>query len=464
MNNRYTRISKVLNLLIDFLILNFSLYSIFLFYSGTGIGDNIPAIYRGDFLLLNLIWFYCGSINRLYEDIYRRDAVPTIRISLRSLSLYLLLSLLLKLALIQFDFTNKFITLSFLLFGILLLLWKIVFLFIRKPTRWSLINYKKIVIVGAGPLGMDLYNHIDHHRQYGYKISGFFDDNLDLRFKGVPILGKVEDCLDFVEENYIAEVYCALPDVAQDKIKYLMREADRRMIRFKLVPDVKDYFKKNFMVELYGHLPILTPRREPLEDKANELLKRGFDIVFSSLVIIFILGWLIPLIAIIIRFESKGPIFFKQLRSGKDNKSFYCLKFRSMAVNQDADHKQASRGDARITRVGAFIRKTSIDELPQFFNVLMGDMSVVGPRPHMLKHTSDYSELIDKFMVRHFLTPGITGWAQVNGLRGETKDPAYMEKRVEADIWYLENWSFLLDLKIVILTVWQAIRGSKNAF
>ncbi|NDK57387.1 undecaprenyl-phosphate glucose phosphotransferase [Pontibacter fetidus] len=464
MNNRYTRISKVLNLLIDFLILNISLYTVFLFDSGVGIGDRIPAIYRGDVLLLNLIWFYCGSINRLYEDIYRRDAVPTIRIALRCLLLYLLIALLLKLALVQFDFSNKFITLSFLLFSVLLLLWKTVFLFIRKPTRWSLINYKKIVIVGAGPLGKDLYNHIDQHRQYGYKISGFFDDNLDLRYNGIPILGRVEECLDFVEENNIAEVYCALPDVAQDKIKYLMRETDKRMIRFKLVPDVKDYFKKNFMVELYGHLPILTPRREPLEDKANELLKRAFDIVFSSLVIIFLLSWLIPLIAIIIKVDSKGPVFFKQLRSGKDNKAFYCLKFRSMTVNHDADHKQASRGDARITRVGAFIRKTSIDELPQFFNVLMGDMSVVGPRPHMLKHTSDYSELIEKFMVRHFLTPGITGWAQVNGLRGETKDPAYMEKRVEADIWYLENWSFLLDLKIVVLTVWQAIRGSKNAF
>jgi putative colanic acid biosysnthesis UDP-glucose lipid carrier transferase len=176
------------------------------------------------------------------------------------------------------------------------------------------------------------------------------------------------------------------------------------------------------------------------------------------------LSWFTPLMALIIKLDSKGPVFFKQLRSGKDNRSFHCLKFRSMAVNQDADHKQASRGDTRITRVGAFIRKTSIDELPQFFNVLMGDMSVVGPRPHMLKHTSDYSELIEKFMVRHFLTPGITGWAQVKGLRGETKDPEYMEKRVEADIWYLENWSFLLDMKIIVLTVWQAITGNKNAF
>ncbi|MEJ8756923.1 undecaprenyl-phosphate glucose phosphotransferase [Pontibacter sp. H259] len=464
MNYRYTRISKGVNLLIDFLILNFSLYTTLVLETGLAVGDKFPAIYRGDFLLLNLIWFYCGSINKLYEDIYKRDAVPTIRLTIRSLGIYILLALLLKLVLIQFDFTNQFLVYSFLIFAFLLLLWKGVFLLIRRPNRWSLIRYKKVVIVGAGPLGRDLNDHLTKHRQYGYQMVGFFDDNLQLSEQGLPIIGQVKDCLAYVEENNIAEVYCALPDVAQEKILCLMREADRRMIRFRLVPDVKDYFKKNFMVEMYGHLPVLTPRKEPLEDKANEMTKRAFDIIFSTLVLVFFLSWFIPLMAIIIKLDSSGPVFFRQLRSGKDNEPFYCLKFRSMTVNNDADSVQASRRDARITKVGAFIRKTSIDELPQFLNVLMGDMSVVGPRPHMLKHTSDYSELIEKFMVRHFLIPGITGWAQVNGLRGETKDSLYMEKRVEADIWYLENWSFLLDMKIIVLTVWQSVRGNKNAF
>ncbi|TGD82217.1 exopolysaccharide biosynthesis polyprenyl glycosylphosphotransferase [Hymenobacter wooponensis] len=192
--------------------------------------------------------------------------------------------------------------------------------------------------------------------------------------------------------------------------------------------------------------------------------KRAFDFLFSLCVTVLFLSWFIPLIAIIIKLDSRGPIFFKQLRTGKHNKPFYCLKFRSMRLNADADHKQATKGDARITKFGAFMRKTNIDELPQFINVLRGEMSVVGPRPHMLKHTEDYSRLIDNFMVRHLVAPGITGWAQVTGYRGETKETEAMEKRVNTDIWYIKNWSFMLDLKIVLLTVKQTFKGNENAY
>ncbi|MBC5992526.1 undecaprenyl-phosphate glucose phosphotransferase [Pontibacter cellulosilyticus] len=463
MNYRYSKLSKGLNILIDFFLLNLALYAGFAFVHPDLIGQDITEDHKLDFLFLNLVWFYCSNVTNLYEDIFRRDAIPTINATLKALGLYLLIGLLLKLSLKQFDLPNSLITLSFVVFSVLLLSWKTLFLLIRRPARWSLVKYKTIVIVGAGALGLDLYNHLKMNKQLGYKVLGFFDDDLSKCKKGLRVLGKVEDCFDFVEENNIAEVYCALPDVAQEKIKCLMLEADKRLIRFKLVPEVKDY-RRNFNIELFGHLPILTPRKEPLEDKANEIIKRGFDVVFSSFVIVLLLSWFVPLMALIIKLDSKGPVFFRQIRSGKDNRPFYCLKFRSMHVNGDSDKKQACKGDVRITRVGAFIRKTSIDELPQFFNVLMGDMSVVGPRPHMLKHTEDYSNLIDKFMVRHFLTPGITGWAQVNGHRGETTNPVFMERRIEADIWYLENWSFLLDLKIVVLTAWQTIRGNDNAF
>ncbi|GGF11031.1 hypothetical protein GCM10011383_22790 [Hymenobacter cavernae] len=180
--------------------------------------------------------------------------------------------------------------------------------------------------------------------------------------------------------------------------------------------------------------------------------------------LIFLLSWLIPLIALLIKLDSKGPVFFKQLRTGKNGLPFYCLKFRSMRTSADADHKQASRGDSRITRLGAILRKTSLDELPQFINVLRGEMSVVGPRPHMLKHTEDYARVISNFMVRHAVMPGITGLAQVSGHRGETKEIAAMAKRVNADIFYIKNWSFFLDLKIIFLTVYQAAKGSENAF
>jgi putative colanic acid biosynthesis UDP-glucose lipid carrier transferase len=200
-------------------------------------------------------------------------------------------------------------------------------------------------------------------------------------------------------------------------------------------------------------------------DSSNDsTYKRAFDIAFALAVAGCVLIWLIPFLAILIKLESKGPIFFRQLRTGKDGIPFYCFKFRSMYVNSDANHKQASRGDSRITKVGAFLRKTSLDELPQFINVLLGDMSVVGPRPHMLQHTETYSRVITNYMMRHTMRPGITGLAQVAGHRGETKDLNAMVDRVNADIQYLQNWSLALDIKIVGLTAYQMVRGSDNAF
>jgi Undecaprenyl-phosphate glucose phosphotransferase len=309
---------------------------------------------------------------------------------------------------------------------------------------------------------MDLYAYLAANPQLGYQVEGIFDDNSITNLANIKLLGKVKDAMNYVAANSITEVFCTLPSAEKEKINRLMQQADQQMVRFRLVPDIKGLADKN--AKLYDYIPVITARQEPLENKANEMTKRVFDLLFASFVMVFLLSWLIPIIAVIIKLESKGPVFFKQLRSGKDNKAFFCYKFRSMTVNADSDNRQASKGDMRITKVGAFLRKTSIDELPQFFNVLKGEMSIVGPRPHMLKHTEDYSQLIDNYMVRQFLTPGITGWAQVNGYRGETKELAAMSNRVNADIWYLENWSFLLDIRIVFLTVWQSVRGHENAF
>lgn len=194
------------------------------------------------------------------------------------------------------------------------------------------------------------------------------------------------------------------------------------------------------------------------------LRKRLFDIAVALFAVVFVLSWLAPLLALLIKLESRGPVFFKQLRTGRNNKPFYCLKFRSMRLNTDADHKQATKGDKRVTRLGAFMRKTNLDELPQFINVLKGEMSVVGPRPHMLQHTENYASLIENFMVRHQVSPGITGLAQVAGHRGETKDTSAMVQRVNADIHYIQNWSFWLDVKIVLLTLRNCVRGEKNAY
>ena len=214
---------------------------------------------------------------------------------------------------------------------------------------------------------------------------------------------------------------------------------------------------------MLGDVPVLTLRDEPLENPFSRFFKRSFDIIFSLIVLLFSPFWLLPA-AIAVKLSSPGPVFFVQRRTGYKGREFNCYKFRTMRVNNDADHKQATRNDPRKTKIGEFFRKTNIDELPQFINVLRGDMSVVGPRPHMLRHTADYSKVVDKYMVRHFVRPGLTGWAQVNGLRGETKALWQMERRVEFDVWYIENWNFWLDIKIIFKTIVNALRGEKNAF
>lgn len=263
----------------------------------------------------------------------------------------------------------------------------------------------------------------------------------------------------------VTDLYvCISPDQMRN-INPLVQEADKQLLRLKFIPDMQGILTASYsMSYLGGEFPIITIRNEPLEFMPNRFKKRAFDIIFSLAVLIFVLSWLYPIIAILIKLESRGPILFKQRRSGRNDVPFICYKFRSMKINENSHLTQATRSDQRITRIGRFLRKTSLDEMPQFFNVIQGHMSVVGPRPHMLKHTEEYRAIIDKFMVRHFSKPGITGWAQVNGFRGETKETQDMEFRIEHDIHYVENWSLMWDVKIIFLTIINVARGEDNAF
>jgi len=242
-----------------------------------------------------------------------------------------------------------------------------------------------------------------------------------------------------------------------------MALCESRFIDFEIVPREMDLIEGETRLINDSNLPTIAPQIEPLQRLRNKLLKRAFDICFSLAVILLIFPWLLPIIAFLIKKESPGPIFFVQPRTGYWNRSFGFIKFRSMTVNKESNTKQATRNDARVTKIGAFLRKTSLDEMPQFFNVLKGDMSVVGPRPHMLKHTEQYSALIDTYLVRHKVKPGITGWAQINGFRGPTEVLYKMQKRVEYDVHYMKNWTFIMDIRCVIMTVVNMIRGEKNA-
>jgi putative colanic acid biosynthesis UDP-glucose lipid carrier transferase len=294
---------------------------------------------------------------------------------------------------------------------------------------------------------------------------GIINDDTDLVYKNKREFNlALCKAIEMASAKNIHEMYVvAKPNYITDLNTYF-ELADNYCMRLKFVPDFSMISKAQFSTTNFNNFQVIRPRHEPLQDAYNRLIKRIFDIVFSSLVILFILSWLYPLLALLIKRQSPGPVLFKQLRTGKKNQSFWCYKFRSMHINAASDIQQAQKNDARVTPIGKFMRRTSLDEMPQFFNVLLGDMSVVGPRPHMIKHTEHYNDQIDNFMVRHFVKPGITGLAQVSGHRGETKKVSDMKRRVNADIDYLQNWSLIKDIKICFLTVIVTLKGDEKAF
>ena len=298
--------------------------------------------------------------------------------------------------------------------SLLLILFKISSFFLLKRYRAVLGgNRRNVIVVGKNEKTRQLIETFNKKSDFGY----FFKAQFDVNDSGFSL----EKCFDFIINNNIDEIYFSARELSNKQIIKLIDFADNNLRELKFIPDNKEIFSKKLKYEYYDYIPILSLREIPLQEPIYKFLKRVFDIIFSSSVIIFILSWLTPLVAILIKLESKGPVFFKQARNGFNYKEFYCYKFRSMTPNSEANFYQATRGDQRITNIGKFIRKTSIDELPQFFNVLFGDMSVVGPRPHMVSHTDMYAKRIDKFMVRHFVKPGITGLAQISGYRGEVE-------------------------------------------
>ena len=320
------------------------------------------------------------------------------------------------------------------------------------------------MIVGCNPTGERLLSEMQSDTGFGYRCQGFFDLYCppDFQYRDL-YAGNLADLEQFVVDNDTDEIFYAISGEHSDAVQLILGICEKHLVKFHYVPQISPYLTRKFRLDAIGQMPVLEVRHNPLERNANKVLKRAFDIVFSGTFLIFSPLIFIP-VAIAIKLSSPGPVFFKQMRTGYKGRDFLCWKFRTMRVNAEADSVQATRHDPRKTKLGDFLRRTSIDELPQFINVFLGDMSIVGPRPHMLKHTEDYRRLISQYMVRHLIKPGITGWAQVRGYRGQTEELWQMERRVEHDIWYIEHWSFLLDLKIIVRTVINAFGGEEKAY
>ena len=333
--------------------------------------------------------------------------------------------------------------------------------FLLKIYRSSGKNFRTVIVIGDNKSAKDIVSIFNDKQYLGYRFRGYFSDNNKL-FK--YRLGSVNDGLIFSRENNIDEIYCEANSVSSLQLKEIINFSDENKIQVRLIPENKVIYSKNFTKEYFGTIPILKPKKLPFEMFETHLIKRCFDIIFSILIFILLLSWLLPILWVVVKIDSRGPFFFKQKRDGINGEQFYCYKIRSMRVNSISDQTSTVKNDFRITKIGYFLRKTSLDELPQFFNVLRGEMSVVGPRPHINIQTKNYISNIDNYLTRNSVKPGITGLAQVSGYRGEVKKKSDIVNRVRLDIFYIENWSFLLDVKIILMTIFNVFKGQENAY
>lgn len=461
-------VKKSFNFLQGFL-LGFDLLTLnVLFISAYWILDRIPdnffAFYVKFGALLNGSWIFVSWAFNLYNEetigSFESFSRRTIRIYIGWLCLGLLYLFFLR----QFQISRIFTTTCLAGYGLVLVFNRIAYLFAFYLFRKSKHLTRNVLIVGYNNMSKKVVEYLESDLANTH-IIGFCEEPKNVtELTNYPVISKIETAIRTSHALHVDEIYSTIAPEQDPRIYKLMKQADQECVHFKIVPDLTQFINRSVNLSYLKDLPVLSTRKEPLDEYGNKVKKRVFDVIVSFLAIVFVLSWLIPILGLLIITESYGPIFFVQDRTGINKRSFRCLKFRSMRLNEKSDLLQASKDDDRLTRMGKLIRRLSLDEFPQFINVFKGDMSIVGPRPHMLKHTEDYSRLIEQYMVRQFVKPGITGWAQVNGFRGETKTLDQMQQRVEHDLWYMENWSLWLDVRIIFLTVWHALRGEKNAF
>lgn len=340
-------------------------------------------------------------------------------------------------------------------------IFKLLYFYFLKLYRKEGLNFRNVVIIGSDSTSKKITEVFNSRNDLGYRFKGFFTDK---KSKSANYLGTINDSYSYILDNEIDEIYCAISLLDKNQIKELQEFANNNDLKVNLIPESNELYNKNFLLEYYDTVPVLKVKKLPFERVETRITKRIFDIIFSLFVIIFILSWLIPLLWIFIKIESKGPVLFKQSRQGLDGENFICYKFRSMRINKFSDKVHTVKNDKRITKVGAFIRRTSMDELPQFFNVLQGDMSVVGPRPHMNLQSLKFEKEIDNYFVRNAVKPGITGLAQTRGYRGEIIKKSDIENRVRLDVFYIENWSFLLDVKIILETIFNTFKKDEKVY
>ena len=438
---RFNIYFPILYYLGEFFVIVFST-QLMLFYTFTKF-SYVNVLFIGFWFLISILF----KSHVLGRDISKFKLVQS---TLKSLFFFSGFVSILNLLFFQLEFYLTTIFFAASLFYFLMLLYRLTVDTILEKYRATGGNILKCLIIGNNEHGSSLFKEIVKHPELGYRSDGIYTFNSNKKSKFIPFLGKFVD----LEESYIRmfdRIYFSskLKIKSQEKI---IQIADNLNIKVSSIPDLPYYDFKNFFISKISTVPYISVNKLPLDNSFNVFSKRAFDIVFSSLVIIFILSWMIPLFGLIIKLNSRGPILFSQIREGYKGSFFNCFKFRTMILNLESDTKMADDNDKRLTKFGKFLRLSTLDEMPQFINVFLGDMSIVGPRPHPVNLNKEYSKEIINFNKRHRFKPGITGLSQSLGYSGFISSTQEMSDRVKMDVFYFKNWSLLLDFKIIFKT------------
>lgn len=437
----------------DLILLNASIAASFRL--GNPDGDAESAVYL--YIFSNLVWLFL----MLVIHPYRPTVSGVAGIIIKSQFSFLFTHALMVLSLVMFS-DKVFAPLQLIfLYGIfvpLTFIWRWLYHAIQRRMIAGVetIGY---ILVGEGELAEDIRKNLESRPAQRFQLSAQFTEK-EILEEAVQFAALQEKCL----KDGVKEIYCCLPTIRQLDLRKLIDFGLNHFVSVILVQDASSFYQKGIQLEPVLSVPVVNIAAVPLDDMTNRFIKRSFDLVFAGLVTIFILSWLFPLLSVVIMVDSRGPAVYRQRRAGKGNKPFDCLKFRTMTWEGQATFVQATQQDPRVTRVGKFLRKTSLDEFPQFINVLMGDMSVVGPRPHPLKLNDDYLPRIRKLMSRHYVKPGVTGLAQCMGYRGGTINFRDMKNRITLDRFYVENWSLAFDIRIIFQTVHSLLKNSDKAY
>lgn len=462
MTPRFLQFVQVLVALLDLLTLNLVYFTAAFSFALPVFGGAGQYLYLS--LLLNAGWGLASLRTNLYKTPTLFSPQLSLKYMLEAVTVLCFLFVLAVLLFYSVAVPRHFVVLLLLCLPLSLACNRAVFFAVYRYFKQKDYLLDKVIVIGYNRVSKELIRHFENH-SYNKEIIGICEepDRVNELYHH-PIICNLDGVYEACKKYGANEIFSSIAPEQNPAIYDLMQFADQNCIRFRIVPDVSLFVKRDVRIQYINAMPVLTLRHEPLEDLVNRINKRLFDLVVSTLAIVLVLSWLVPLLGLLIWLDSPGPVFFRQKRSGKENKEFLCIKFRSMKVNSRSDLQQATRNDDRFTRLGRFLRRSSLDEFPQFLNVFIGHMSIVGPRPHMLSHTNQYSQEVEDYMVRHFLKPGITGWAQVHGFRGEIDSVDKLRSRIRHDIWYLQNWSLWLDVKIMWMTFFNTVKGDKNAF